>query len=31
MKFKQEAVRILLNHSADINARDKNWQCPLHM
>lgn len=26
----QEAVQVLLKHSADVNARDKNWQTPLH-
>lgn len=27
----QEAVQVLLKHSADVNARDKNWQTPLHI
>lgn len=27
----QEAVQVLLKHSADVNARDKNWQTPLHV
>lgn len=27
----QEAVRVLIRHSADVNARDKNWQTPLHV
>ena len=27
----QSTVRILLKHNADINARDKNWQTPLHV
>lgn len=27
----QEAVRVLLKHSADVNARDKHWQTPLHV
>ncbi|KAK2090291.1 Serine/threonine-protein phosphatase 6 regulatory ankyrin repeat subunit A [Saguinus oedipus] len=26
-----EAVQVLLKHSADVNARDKNWQTPLHI
>ncbi|KAM7380197.1 hypothetical protein PAMP_003510 [Pampus punctatissimus] len=26
-----EAVRVLIRHSADVNARDKNWQTPLHV
>lgn len=29
--FRQEAVRVLIHHSADVNARDKNWQTPLHV
>lgn len=29
--FLQEAVQVLLKHSADVNARDKNWQTPLHI
>lgn len=29
--FPQEAVRVLIRHSADVNARDKNWQTPLHV
>lgn len=31
MLFIQEAVAVLLKHSADVNARDKNWQTPLHV
>lgn len=27
----QDAVQVLLKHSADVNARDKNWQTPLHI
>lgn len=27
----QEVVRVLIHHSADVNARDKNWQTPLHV
>ena len=27
----QETVEILLRHQADVNARDKNWQTPLHV
>lgn len=27
----QEAVQVLLKHSADVNSRDKNWQTPLHI
>ena len=27
----QDAVTVLLKHSADVNARDKNWQTPLHV
>lgn len=27
----QDAVQVLLKHSADVNARDKNWQTPLHV
>ncbi|OXB54970.1 hypothetical protein ASZ78_012746 [Callipepla squamata] len=26
-----DAVQVLLKHSADVNARDKNWQTPLHI
>uniref|UniRef100_A0A671LEA3 Serine/threonine-protein phosphatase 6 regulatory ankyrin repeat subunit A-like n=1 Tax=Sinocyclocheilus anshuiensis TaxID=1608454 RepID=A0A671LEA3_9TELE len=26
-----DAVQVLLKHSADVNARDKNWQTPLHV
>uniref|UniRef100_A0A8B9KNL7 Ankyrin repeat domain 28 n=1 Tax=Astyanax mexicanus TaxID=7994 RepID=A0A8B9KNL7_ASTMX len=26
-----DAVQALLKHSADVNARDKNWQTPLHV
>lgn len=29
--FSQDAVAALLKHSADVNARDKNWQTPLHV
>lgn len=29
--FSQDAVRVLIRHSADVNARDKNWQTPLHV
>lgn len=29
--FLQEAVQVLLKHSSDVNARDKNWQTPLHI
>lgn len=29
--FFQDAVAALLKHSADVNARDKNWQTPLHV
>jgi len=28
---KQETVEVLLRHQADVNARDKNWQTPLHV
>lgn len=31
MSTLQEAVQVLLKHSADVNARDKNWQTPLHV
>ncbi len=24
-------MAVLLKHSADVNARDKNWQTPLHV
>lgn len=24
-------MQVLLKHSADVNARDKNWQTPLHV
>lgn len=24
-------MRVLIRHSADVNARDKNWQTPLHV
>lgn len=24
-------MTVLLKHSADVNARDKNWQTPLHV
>lgn len=24
-------MQVLLKHSADVNARDKNWQTPLHI
>jgi ankyrin repeat protein len=27
----QDTVGILLKHKADINARDRNWQTPLHV
>lgn len=27
----QKALNLLLKHSADINARDKHWQTPLHV
>ena len=27
----QDTVETLLRHSADVNARDKNWQTPLHV
>jgi len=27
----QAVVEVLLNHQADVNARDKNWQTPLHV
>lgn len=27
----QETVETLLRHQADVNARDKNWQTPLHV
>ena len=27
----QRCVRTLLEHQADVNARDKNWQIPLHI
>lgn len=27
----QETVETLLRHQADVNARDKNWQTPLHI
>ena len=27
----QETVEVLLRHQADVNARDKNWQTPLHV
>lgn len=27
----QEAVQVLLKHSADVNSRDKYWQTPLHI
>lgn len=26
----QRAISLLVKHSADVNARDKNWQTPLH-
>ena len=29
--FIKEAVSILLEFSADVNSRDKNWQSPLHI
>lgn len=31
LKCFQDAVQVLLKHSADVNARDKNWQTPLHI
>lgn len=27
----QKALNLLLKHSADVNARDKYWQTPLHV
>lgn len=27
----QDTVETLLRHQADVNARDKNWQTPLHV
>ena len=27
----QDTVECLLRHQADVNARDKNWQTPLHV
>lgn len=24
-------MQVLIKHSADVNARDKNWQTPLHV
>ncbi len=27
----QDAVNVLLKYKADTNARDKNWQTPLHV
>ncbi|RXM27791.1 Serine/threonine-protein phosphatase 6 regulatory ankyrin repeat subunit B [Acipenser ruthenus] len=27
----EDAVRVLIRHSADVNARDKSWQAPLHV
>lgn len=27
----QDAVQVLLKHSADVNSRDKYWQTPLHI
>jgi len=27
----QETVEVLLRYQADVNARDKNWQTPLHI
>ena len=29
--FPQDCVKTLLKNSADVNARDKNWQTPLHI
>jgi len=29
--WNQETVEVLLQHQADVNARDKNWQTPLHV
>lgn len=28
---RQKALHLLLKHSADVNARDKYWQTPLHV
>lgn len=27
----QKAVEVLLQHNADVNVRDKDWQTPLHV
>jgi len=27
----QDTIEVLLRHQADVNARDKNWQTPLHV
>jgi len=27
----QDTVKTLVKHQADVNARDKNWQTPLHV
>ncbi|KQK85151.1 hypothetical protein AAES_42420 [Amazona aestiva] len=27
----EKALHLLLKHSADVNARDKHWQTPLHV
>ena len=29
--FVQDCVKSLIKHQADVNARDKNWQTPLHL
>ena len=29
--YSQDTVETLLRHQADVNARDKNWQTPLHV
>ena len=31
MMYFQDTVEVLLKHHADVNARDKNWQTPLHV
>lgn len=31
LMYCQETVETLLKHQADVNARDKNWQTPLHV
>ena len=30
-RWHQDTVEILLRHQGDVNARDKNWQTPLHV